>query len=342
MLSQRYVQIPEFDVKAIGLKPKAYNAFPRGFQKLKGSLIAIYASGPAHANSDRQIWVRSDDEFETFTSGVFIENATGVYDLSFLEDLLEPGETVCFHSVWTIANEGGVLTPYVNSIQTYTDPYALWGNPKLIDGIWYTTGYRIGGGYRRTVLAQSMDGMRTWQFKAISAMNNRKELGEADITTCANGNWVQITREDTSSNDELYRTVSTNQGQTWSAPALLPAHVRGNQPQLIRDPVSGALFLFVGIRKKTSGVTSYGNAVEAWDINGIGCYYSLNDGVTWSNVLMLAPAWSYECGQPVPVLLDDGCFGVMFYTSCGAVTVAQTGVKPGIYFCKFRPNLSAF
>lgn len=342
MMNQRFSQLPQFSVKTIGLCTKAYNAFPRGFQRLGNSYVAVYSSGPSHGNSDRIIWVRTDDEFETISTGVFYENATATYDLSFLSDLLAVGETVCFSSIWTIANEAGVLTPYVNSVITVTDPYALWGTPKLINGVWYTTGFRTSGGYRRVALFQSTDGMRSWQFKVISAMNNTKQLSEADIITCSNGDWVQITREDSATTDDLYRTVSTNQGTSWSAPVMLPSHVKGNQPQLIRHPDTGVLFLFVGIRRKSSAVTDYGNAAEVWDINGIGVHYSLDNGVTWSPVLMIAPMWSTDGGQPVPVFFPDGTIGVMFYTSCGATNISQTGVKTGVYFCRFRPDLSIF
>lgn len=342
MLDQRYIQIPDFDVKRIALRTGIYNAFPGGLQKIGSSLIAIYSSGSAHGQSDRQIWVRSDDEFETFTTGVFLENSTGAFDTSFLEDLIAPGETINFKSIFTIANEGGVLTPYTNSVIVVTDPYALWGTPRAIGSKWYTAGYRISGGYRRTALFESADGMRSWQFKTLIASVNTKQFSEADLNVCADGSIVCIIREDSSATDDLYRCVSIDKGATWSSPVLTSSHVKGNQPNLIRDPINSDLLMFAGIRKKNGSVTSYGNMGEHWDINGIGCWFSSTNGGGWSNVLMLAPAWASECGQPVTVDMGDGRIGLMFYTACGATTVAQTGIETGVYFLTFRPSRDIF
>lgn len=335
LLNARYLHLPEYKVRCIAQERGVYNAFPGGVKILGDSIVAIYSSGVGHGQSDRQIWVKSSDRFEYFETGTFLENATGVYDNSFLSELTQ-GESINFKSVFTVKNVSGTLTNFTTPVVMVTDQYALWGVPVLVGGEWLTTGYRISGGYERTALFKSTDGMGTWQFVTLIATSGARKFTEASLAECSNGDLIAVVRDNSTSTRDLYLTRRPNGSQVWGTPAMLPNHIKGTQPNLLRLS-SGDVVLFAGDRIGASTLDDNGNHTGIGDITGIACWKSRDNGSSWGDATMIAPSWGTDCGQPVSIELPDGNIGLLCYLA-PAATNGNLGIETGIYWIEFDPS----
>lgn len=336
-LNARFLQIPGYKIRLVAQEMGVYNAFPGGVQRFGDYIVGIFSSGAGHANSDRQRWVKSKNGFVTFETGTFFENATLAHDTSFLEGLISEGESANFKTVFTVKNEGGTLAPYRQAtIDVSGDTYAFWGEPKFIGDRWFGAAYRTAGGYRRAALFESTDGMVTWVYKSMIAAAGARLFGETSFDECANGDWVAVTRDDPATNiRDLYIERSTDQGATWSTPVKLPSHVVGTQP-FVKRLSNGHLMLFAGDRTGSGGLNNVGAQQDFEDITGVSCWKSTDNGLTWGPRIHLAPSWSTDCGQYVPVELEDGNVLGLCYLSPGA-TNGTRGIEPGIYAIEFDP-----
>lgn len=337
LLNYDYLSLLRLGCRTISLEKNVYNAFPSAISKYGNSIVAIFSSGIGHGISQRQISIRSDDFFESFNLGTFLENATGVYNNSFLDGLLQNGDVANFKGVFSVSRQNN---QYVNKSQSTViangEIYAIWQqNPIQVGGIWYTTAYRTSPTPTQTVLVQSPDRV-TWTFTAKIAQDLSKSFSEAALTQCPNGDILCIIREDSAGTRDLYLSRSTGNMQAWSSPTLMSETFKGVQPCLM-TLANGDILLLVGDRTGQSGLGPSGVMREGINVTGISCWRSSDSGVTWSNQVMLANMWSTDGGQPMAVQLDNGFVGLLCYLAPGG-TNELNGVEPGIYWITFDPR----
>lgn len=305
-----------FRTKQINNEPDEYCAFP-DFRRLGSAIVGIFSSGPAHADSEKQVMARSDDEGLTWSLVDFYINSTGVYNFSLLTDLLAPGETATFKT-FTVKNTAGVFAATVVSTVSYGDKtYALWS--RVISGpsgkLW-RTGYAVDGGDATTALLESSDGGLTWAGKAVMFTGTGKYYAEADLVNTSGSTWVAVCPDRNSSTEVLYTSISTDDGATWgAATAIDAAYIHGNQANLIKI-TNGSLVLCTGDRTGTSGYAgSAGDQVFGLDTTGISMSVSTDGGATWGYKTRLSPVYSSDGGQPMAIeTTTANTVLVVFYT----------------------------
>lgn len=301
--------------KRIAVDPTKYLAFPF-VEKVGSSLVGIYSDGDAHASSDRQVMIRSDDNGGTWSSTVFFDVTTpGVYDTSLLTDLLPLNNDSVVLKIWTIKNISGTLTVYQNSLTSSGgNTYAHWSRAVAAPGgkLW-RTGYDFDvGGYGETVLLESSDQGATWAYKStIAPASDNLHYNEASIVNTTGTNWLAIIRENTGSDRRLYKSTSTNDGATWSSPSLLTAaEINGTQPSLIKT-TGGLIVLATGDRTGISGHS----AQDVWgmDRTGISIFVSDDNGATWGYRTNVSGMTSTDGGQPQMNEISADRLNIVFY-----------------------------
>jgi hypothetical protein len=300
-----------FRTKNIAFSGK-YLAFPF-VVRLGASLVGIYSEGDAHAASDRQKMIRSDDGGVTWNSVTFYENATGIFDYSLLADLMNDGDKAVF-KVWTVAKAGGVFSAVVNSTADYGGTaYDLWSAPRTFGAKLLRTGYATVGGNTQTALFESSDGGVTWTGKALMFAVAGKNFSEADLVNTAGNNWLAICREDTGANNPLFYATSADNGVTWSAPAAYAtASINGRQPNLVKLS-DGSLILAAGDRSGSSGDGGSGDVVFGADTTGVALWRSTDNGATWSYRTRISSLYSTDGGQPFVNETTAGRIAVAYY-----------------------------
>jgi hypothetical protein len=107
---------------------------------------------------------------------------------------------------------------------------------------------------------------------------------------------------------ELYRSMSSDQGRTWSSPALLD--VWGTSPSLHLLP-SGVIML---------GYRNHLGNPQHLQSPGVAVSFSQDEGQTWGEHLMLEDPTGYrythefEAGYPAFLTMRDGSIMVVFYS----------------------------
>lgn len=308
-------QMTNLTTKQIAKNQSFYYAFPFIY-KVNSSLVGIFSDGDAHASSDRQVMIRSDDGGITWSSVVFSDNSTpGVYNTSLLTSLLPTNGDSIVLKVWTIKNNAGVLN--VTTQTTVTNggnTYALWSRAiPGPGGVLYRTGYGTVGSFTETVLAESADAGVTWTYKSTIASSSDSLLyNEADIVNTSGTNWLAIIREETGNNRLLYKATSTDDGATWSATSLLNyLEVNGTQPNLIKSS-SGLIVLATGDRSGSTGTTG-DPSLQGINHTGISIWTSADSGSTWSYRTNVAAIWSTDGGQPMCNELSTDRVNIVYY-----------------------------
>jgi hypothetical protein len=136
------------------------------------------------------------------------------------------------------------------------------------------------------------------------------------VTQAAPGNVTAlyaIVREDTGSNRPLYYTQSFDSGVQWQTPTLFSSAIDGTQPNLTKL-ASGTWILLAGDRVGSSGFDGSGRPTTYTNITGISVWKSTDNGVTWTNRMMMDRSWSTDCGQPKLVELADASLVLYWYT----------------------------
>ena len=264
-----FAQAFNFRTKLIAKSASNYLAFPYVIQ-LGSSLVGIYSDGESHANSDKQIMVRSDDGGLTWSSVDFYVNATATYNFSLLNGILASGSKAVFKS-WTVTNTAGSFSAVINSTVTNGgDTYAIWSRPvNAPSSKLFRTGYTTTGDWK-TALLESSDSGSTWTFTSDIFSQAGKTFSEADIVNTSGNNWLAIAREDTGSSNPLFWSTSANSGSTWSTPAQLPtSKLNGRQPNIIKL-ANGDIIISTGDRSGTSGFAGSGGALSYFgDTTGV-------------------------------------------------------------------------
>lgn len=308
----------------IAQDPAQYLAFPYIIQ-IGGSLVGIYSDGDAHASSDRQIMIRSDDQGLTWSTVTFVEYTVSppVYDFSLLSGLIPPGGSEIFKT-WRVTNTGGIFSAVIQPAVTFGgDSFFAWG--KVIQGpgsaLWRTA-YAPGSSI--DVLLESLDNGATWNYKSTMFNVPGLLLGESNIVYTGGTSWYAVCRNSSSpsSQSELYYAVSTDDGLTWSAPVAFDyRNISGRQPNLTRLS-DGSILLATGDRAGISGFSGGGIAVSGAQRTGISVWRSTDNGVTWGFRNSVATMWSTDGGQPYVNEVSPGRINIVYYA-------AQTGfAKP--------------
>lgn len=309
-----FVQAFNFQTKIIDEREDQYLAFPQAML-LGGSIVGIYSDGPAHANSDRQIMFRSDDQGKTYQTVVFFEAATASYDFSLLVGLIPPGGAETF-KVWTIRNIGGTLSAtYTTHVEFGGLSYAIWSPVRAgSDGKFYRTGYANNGNGLQPAVFVSADKV-TWSPVSVIMSSPGLNMGETDIVETSPGSWLAVCREDIGALNNLYYATSNDNMLTWSAASVYPgASPNGRQPHLTKLS-DGSLLLATGDRSGGSGHGgSAGIQVAGFDTTGITVFRTLDmSGATWGFRTRVAPMYSTDGGQPTVVEVSPGRIVVIYY-----------------------------
>lgn len=315
----------DFKTRIILEQEGVYNALPQ-FLKLQDSIVGIFSSGPAHAQSERQIMVRLDGENAPLQMVTFQE--ADVYDTSLLTDLIADGETETF-KVFDVTNTGGVLTVGVQSTISYAgQDYAFWSKVRTgSDGKFYRTGYRVTAGlpYQGAVFV-STDKLN-WSFLSMAfPTNGTLFFGEFDIVELSPGTWGAVCRESTGASSPCYRNISTDNMATWGSPVLYATTVlSGVQPNLEKLS-TGQIICSLGGRVGVSGYSGDGQ------INGglrtTGSSIQLTSDMTlatWGYRTNLAPMYSTDGGQPTTLEITPGRIWSGYYARRSTTRIASVG-----------------
>jgi hypothetical protein len=132
----------------------------------------------------------------------------------------------------------------------------------------------------RTYVLKSVDGGKTWK-PMLNVSGNPIEIDttsptdEGSLTRCGNGSWLMVMKQVSSDPDitlPLLYSISANQGNSWSAPAMLPGAgtaASGKSPHVILMP-NGVLAL------------SYGTP-------DVELTFSANHGISWTMPVQTFP-----------------------------------------------------
>ncbi|NNP70920.1 sialidase family protein [Acinetobacter sp. Ac_5812] len=298
-----FVQAFDFRTKNIVVTPE-YSAFPF-VDKINGAIVGICSEGPAHAQSEKQTMYVSKDNGVTWeVNENFFINATMQFDFSLLETVMSNGDVLILKT-FTIKRLNDVISATINPyISASGKNYAVWSRPQVKAGVWYRTGYYYDSvnAVSETALFTSTD-KENWTFKSIMFSGAGKIYTEADLVNTTGTTWIAYCREDSSSTtNPLYKSVSTDDGATWSAPVLQDVLLMdGRQPNLTKLS-DGSIILATGDRSGSSGhAGSAGDIIWGTNTTGVTVFRSTDGGSTWSFRTRIAPIFSTDGGQPFVV-----------------------------------------
>ena len=158
------------------------------------------------------------------------------------------------------------------------------------------------------ILRSSDDG-ETWQMESLLKADDGAKIREPAITLRSDGSIVMCTRacpEDMGWGGDVvrelhaYRTVSADGGRTWSPPA--PTGITNNESKIdiISWPDGSILMAY----NRTTNLDWHERSPLWLAASG-------DEGVTWENVIELAPAPGNKC-QPAMCRCDDGLLHVIY------------------------------
>ena len=290
-----------------------YDAFPYA-TKIGNSIVGIFSSGTGHAQSEKQVIFRSDDNGLTFRTADFFVNDTQAFYTGLLSDLLTDGQSVDL-KIWNLKKSGTDFISTANSSVTASNwrTYAIWSRPKVAGSKLYRTGYTTVGSWEVGLL-ESTDSGATWVYKSTIASVAGKKFNEADIVNTTGTNWIAFIREDTGTTDNLYKSTSSDNGATWTTPTLVDTKVmNGRQPNLTKLS-DGSIILATGDRSGTSGYAGGScDVVHGTDTTGITIFRSTDNGATWSYRTRVSPMYSTDGGQPFVIDLGNSNIFIVWY-----------------------------
>ncbi|KAI0159955.1 glycoside hydrolase family 93 protein [Hypoxylon sp. FL1284] len=243
--------------------------YPRLARLADGGVLSIstYSDG-----GDRVLRVaRSDDDGATFSAIGEVARGPGDIDNGFMLQL----------------PSGTVLAAFRN-------------HDKNADGA-YT--------YYRIIVSRSTDGGRTWTFAgqaAEQAADGVNGLWEP-FMRIGNDGAVQLTYsgELSATNQETFRTTSTDEGTTWAAPVNLHLHADNQQ---FRDGMQG----IVETRDVASGQDALVMIFEVkdGDFFYVGTVTSYDDGSTWGSRNTIFRPSQHNAGAPQIARVGDNLAAV--------------------------------
>ena len=289
-----------------------YLAFPE-LIKVKDSLISIFSSGEAHANSTKQIMARSDDNGLTWIFKDFFINSSQTFDTSLLNDIMNNGDYFNL-KVFDIKKQNGTISITINNNITVNGySYAPWGKPIFYNSKWLRLAYGTIENRSETILIQSNDNGSTWQYVSTVASVENRKFSEAALLEVS-GKLLAVIREDTDQTKRyLVSAFSNDAGQNWILNERFnPDLINGVQPHLIKISNEN-IILLAADRTGITGFDAAGKINNTADITGIAAWKSTDGGQTWSNRFMLAAMYSTDGGQPWAIQLSNNQIGCIFY-----------------------------
>jgi Neuraminidase (sialidase) len=155
------------------------------------------------------------------------------------------------------------------------------------------------GDTRTSVLVRtSRDGGKTWPWTEKQVIQSPetegldKNMYEPCIIRMPNDHLLMISRQ------KMWKNISTDNGETWSAAAAMP--LRGDSPNLL---LTSKKVLLCGIRFRGMGKTGKDR--------GTCVIYSRDLGKTWSDPVLVSPCIGGYTGM---VELSDGRIFIVYYT----------------------------
>jgi hypothetical protein len=230
-----------FDIAA----GSVYSAFPT-IAEVNNELVCVYREGTDHTSTFGDLRLRRSTD-----AGATWGAATTIFDgATENEDCRDPGIVKLANNTllltWSVRGVGGVGTSVADGCRwsTSTDAGATWAASQDLndaftgfsrcsckplqlpngDLLWAIYGNDLGDANttRWVKVYKSTNNATSWSYLAdIGAIGDAKGWGEPNILRAHNGQLVALVRE--TNGGDLYRSVSNDDGATWTAPALVQA-----------------------------------------------------------------------------------------------------------------------
>lgn len=295
---------PTFGLTTFGNTPTitqdgTYSAFP-GFAWRAGKLFCAYYKGTQENSGDGQIVLKTSSDGGLTWTGETVLQASGGHDYRDPSLILtRTGRLVCNYFDYP-GNTGGAANTFIGPYQIVSDDggaswsartkytfYNTWGGASrylqhssgvLLQLVW---GQNAGDADNRLGLVRSLDDGNTWgSVAAITGVG----YDESSMVELANGNVLVFIRNNTAGTN-IYKSISTDVGLTWSVPVGLGWNVTPGRPEATRFAQSGEIVL------------NYRHAGDTFAYEAI----SVDDGVTWGAQTLLSGAhYSYAGGCQLP------------------------------------------
>lgn len=293
----------------------SYKAFPGMCVDADGRWHVVYRSGSAHNSPDGSIdYITSDDLGVTW-------DPVGSADILYLapgsDDARDPfifktasgrllvgydhrapynSNNITAYLIYS-DDEGSTWGSEYQIPDTFSGPQAivtsqpiqLAGGDILIPGFGTNS---VGGNFEACVWRSEDDGA-TVSEQITVAEDGAGNWEELQIRQLASGDIIGLMRD--TDGDVTYRTVSTDDGETWSAPTSVLTG--GGRPDFV-EIAPGLLFLI--LRANNSS-----NLAARWT-------YSTDDGGTWAALQEVDSGATQELMYSAPVVLSVGTVAVAY------------------------------
>ncbi len=288
------------------LNDTTYKAFV-GMTFLEGTLHLVYRSGAGHDSSDGKVqYQTSKDLGRTWSAAVTIATPSGSHDFR------DPSIVALSTGRLVVGYDDNVdgTAAHIVVYSMYSDNRGQsWSSPVLVpctfsgekaatsqmvelpSGTLLMPVFGDNGGNTFAALMKSTDHGATFPTQVTIATSGSRTYQEPQIRLLSSGNLVCLMRSDT--NAHTWRTVSIDQGATWSTPAdVLTASGRPDFAEFY----PGALIIFV----RTDNTNFYARWAVSWD-----------EGATWTS-LQTTDSSTDVLEYSAPVVLAPGYTAVAY------------------------------
>lgn len=288
-----------------------YNAFPWPARSPAGRLIVVYRDGATHVSVDGSVSMQTSDD-----GGLTWSEKRRILEPEPGHDLRDPS-IVCSRTGRLLINyfDANGRRPVALLVAASDDQGATWTTGAPLTGYsgWTATsgailatttgrlllpvyGLPIGATTTENGLLMSSDDGNTWgRLIPLGAAGSGHS--ETTLNELPDGSLRAFIRSDVATN--LFSTVSSDGGQTWSSPTPLPFLVAPGRPAAARFPgTSGMILFYRGAQGRSAG----------WRASSDG-------GATWSGERIFSPEPFMYAGI---VELGPGQLGVAVATEHGA------------------------
>ncbi len=320
-----------------------YLSWPHVCRMQTGDLLLMYTTGAAHGGDNTgnvvgKIGVESPDGTITWGAQFTIadhasERCSGVGVAS-----LASGRVVCTYlrynypsnpldgAYLVYSDDFGVIWSAEVTINSSLSSFSYGSSPVVQlpngDCLAAVEGQNSGDTHNRMVLLRSTDDCETWGSQVTLANNQgTRNYYEAHVALLDDGSLLALLRT-TDGDGDIYKSTSTDDGATWSAPAV--AFAGHAQPHFIQAS-TGTL---IAVTRKNEGA-GIGDAIA---------YTSIDRGATWSSLFDLDTAtYEMEYGAPIE-LLDQRL--LVLYGDQPSSALTNADIKQ-VYVTEAVKNLAA-
>lgn len=305
--------IPSYDrlSSVLVADDSSYIAFPGIARLPDDSLLVVVRSGTSHFLNGNLVKYTGNSTGSSWSGPTtVIDNSNDLRDVELVK--LANDDLLC---TYTERSNIETAEDFVPKVIKSTDDGATWGSPvtithgftgwgfitskiveltpggDLLAPIYGLDSGGVSGSTDYCRLSKSTDGGATWSaFSTIVASGtSSKAWSEPQVALRSNGDLVCAIRRD--SGADTYLSTSTDDGATWSAPALI--HDGGGRPSIIETP-DDALMLVA--------------RTDAYPTDPI-VRWSFDDGATWAS-FNLGAIWPFVYGSWI--VLASGNVGLVW------------------------------